>query len=156
MKPILKVNDLTVSVENRVLIKHLKFQILPGTLTCITGENGVGKSTLVKTLLKAHHTPAVEFLIPRSSVSIVPQFRNVSPDYPLTVSNFVSLGFQRHWRPWLTRNEKEHLKQILKQCNLIKIANEPLGEASGGEQQRVYLAQALVTKYHWLCGFYFS
>lgn len=146
MKPVLVVNHLNIKVEDRTLIKNLSFRILPSTLTCITGENGVGKTTLMKTLLRNYSKTGsrVQFMIPYKKVQYVPQFRNVDTEFPLTVKDFVSLSLQNSWLPWLNRREKEALRRTLQMTKLTRLASEPLGEASGGEQQRVFLAQALV------------
>ncbi|URL60491.1 ATP-binding cassette domain-containing protein [uncultured bacterium] len=147
MKPILIVNHLNVKVGDRTLIRDLSFKIIPGTLTCITGGNGVGKTTLMKTLLRNYSRTGkhVRFTVPRHKVQYIPQFRNIDTEFPLTVKDFVSLSLQDTWLPWLTRREHKALKQTLQLTHLTKLANEPLGEASGGEQQRAFLAQALVT-----------
>ncbi|XIF20612.1 MAG: ATP-binding cassette domain-containing protein [Acetilactobacillus jinshanensis] len=147
MKPVLIVNHLNVRVEDRTLIIDLSFKIMPKTLTCVTGENGVGKTTLMKTLLRnySRHSQQVRFTIPRQRVQYVPQFRNVDSEFPLTIRDFVSLSLQNSWLPWLSIRERDRLNQVLRLTRLTKLANEPLGEASGGEQQRAFLAQALVT-----------
>ena len=147
MTSVLMVKHLNVKVENRTLIRDLSFRIQPATLTCVTGENGVGKTTLMKTILHGyrHANPAVDLRIPDRRVQYVPQFRNVDPEFPLTIKNFVSLSLQGSWLPWLNSREKRSLHRVLQATRLLRLANEPLGEASGGEQQRAYLAQALVT-----------
>ena len=146
MRSFLKVDHLNVAVEDRILIRDLSFQIKPGTLTCVTGENGAGKTTLMRTLLRGYHrNPAIHFRIPFQKVQYVPQFRNVDTEFPLEIQDFVGLSLQRYWFPWLTQQEKQRRHQVLAATHLLKIADEPLGEASGGEQQRVFLAQALVT-----------
>ena len=50
MKSILSVHNLDLSIPNRKLFSNLSFEIPQGSLTCITGENGVGKSTFIKEL----------------------------------------------------------------------------------------------------------
>lgn len=147
MKPILIVNHLNVKVEDQILIKDLSFKIPSGTLTCVTGENGVGKTTLMKTLIHRYSRGdrTVRFTIPRQRIQYVPQFRNVDTEFPLTIRDFVSLSLQRSWLPWLNHRERRSLRRTLKMTRLTELANRPLGEASGGEQQRAFLAQALVT-----------
>ncbi|UQS87211.1 ATP-binding cassette domain-containing protein [Nicoliella spurrieriana] len=144
---VLTVQHLDVAVEDRILINDLSFNVYGGALTCVTGENGVGKTTLVKALLKhkRNSTKQVHFLVRPDQVQYVPQFRNVDDDYPLKIKDFVSLSLQNSFLPWLTKSEKDRIENVLKITKLTEIENEPLGRASGGQKQRAYLAQALVT-----------
>ncbi|MEJ6400020.1 metal ABC transporter ATP-binding protein [Nicoliella lavandulae] len=144
---VLTVEHLNVAVEDRTLIKDLSFSVNRGVLTCVTGENGVGKTTLVKALLKCkrHPTKQVHFLVRPDQIQYVPQFRNIDDDYPLKIKDFVSLSLQNSFLPWLTKSEKNRIQKVLEMTNLNEIKNEPLGRASGGQKQRAYLAQALVT-----------
>ncbi|TPR43375.1 ATP-binding cassette domain-containing protein [Apilactobacillus micheneri] len=145
-QPLLSVNNLNVAVQDRTLINNLSFQILPATLTCVTGENGVGKTTMVKAILKNFNkNNTVKATIKRSQFQYVPQFRNIDNDYPLTVKDFISLGLQHSMLPWLSRKEKALVSKVIKMTNLETLAKTPLGNCSGGEQQRVFLAQALVS-----------
>lgn len=145
-QPLLSVNNLNVAVQDRTLINNLSFQILPATLTCVTGENGVGKTTMVKAILKNFNkNNTVKATIKRSQFQYVPQFRNIDNDYPLTVKDFISLGLQHSMLPWLSKKEKALVSKVIKMTNLETLAKTPLGNCSGGEQQRVFLAQALVS-----------
>ncbi|UQS84759.1 ATP-binding cassette domain-containing protein [Apilactobacillus apisilvae] len=145
-QPLLSINNLNVAVKERNLIHNLSFEIYPQTLTCITGENGVGKTTMVKAILKNFNkNDSVRATIKRSQLQYVPQFRNIDNDYPLTVRDFIGLGLQKSIRPWLSKKEKQVIQKIIKMTNLQELAKTPLGKCSGGEQQRVFLAQALVS-----------
>ena len=72
----------------------------------------------------------------------VPQFRNIEADYPLSIRAFVSLN-----TPLIkTKKIKERVTSELKETHLLSIQNTRMGEASGGQKQRAYLAQALLDK----------
>ncbi|GAA6112588.1 MAG: ATP-binding cassette domain-containing protein [Apilactobacillus sp.] len=144
---LLSISHLDVNLKDRSLIHDLSFDILPSTLTCITGENGVGKTTLIKTILKQFNkNEHVKAQIKRSEMQYIPQLRQIDDDYPLTVFDFIGLGLQKSWLPWLTKREKQQVQRVIEMTNLSDLANTPLGSCSGGEQQRVYLAQALVSQ----------
>ncbi|GAA6114262.1 metal ABC transporter ATP-binding protein [Apilactobacillus apinorum] len=144
---LLSVSHLDVNLKDRSLIHDLSFDILPATLTCITGENGVGKTTLIKTILKQFNkNEHVKAQIKRSEMQYIPQLRQIDDDYPLTVFDFIGLGLQKSWLPWLRKKEKQKVQRVIEMTNLSALANTPLGSCSGGEQQRVYLAQALVSQ----------
>ena len=146
MDSILTVTNLDLDIPKRRLFNHLSFELPAHKLTCITGENGVGKTTLVKHLLDdlaRKNQNHVSFQITREQVQYVPQLRNIDDEYPLSIYDFVALGFKKRILPWNSPNMKATLNQILAETNLTKIKYQPLGRASGGEKQRAYLAQAL-------------
>lgn len=147
---ILEAHDLWEDFSEKRVLDNLSFKLKRGIFLSVVGENGVGKTTLIKIILgqlkPTHGT--VTFFPSRNAVKIgyVPQFRNIDDEYPLSVKNFVGLNFSGYKLPWLSRQEKAQLEQILQQTDLLKIENEPLGKTSGGEKQRAYLAQALVNR----------
>ena len=146
MDSILTVTNLDLDIPKRRLFNHLSFELPAHKLTCITGENGVGKTTLVKHLLDdlaRKNQNHVSFQITREQVQYVPQLRNIDDEYPLSIYDFVALGFKKRILPWNSPKMKATLNQILAETNLTKIKYQPLGRASGGEKQRAYLAQAL-------------
>ena len=146
MDSILTVTNLDLDIPKRRLFNHLSFELPAHKLTCITGENGVGKTTLVKHLLDdlaRKNQNHVSFQITREQVQYVPQLRNIDDEYPLSIYDFVALGFKKRILPWNSPKMKATLNQILAETNLTKIKHQPLGRASGGEKQRAYLAQAL-------------
>ncbi|WP_369351690.1 metal ABC transporter ATP-binding protein [Ligilactobacillus agilis] len=146
MDSILTVTNLDLDIPKRRLFNHLSFELPAHKLTCITGENGVGKTTLVKHLLDdlaRKNQNHVSFQITREQVQYVPQLRNIDDEYPLSIYDFVALGFKKRILPWNSPKMKATLNQVLAETNLTKIKYQPLGRASGGEKQRAYLAQAL-------------
>lgn len=146
MQSILKVENLNIQIPGRTLFQNLNFVIPRNELTCITGENGVGKSTLVKHLLqdlKQGSQVHAQFAIPYDKVEYVPQLRNIDDEYPLDIHDFVALGFKHRILPWNSKTMKHQLNEILNETKLTQIQTHPLGKASGGEKQRAYLAQAL-------------
>lgn len=137
--------DVTLAYADNVVINDLNFNLHRGDFMIVVGENGVGKTTLVRALLGQ--------LSPRSGkinkqkglrIGYVPQFRNLDAEYPLSIRDFVALNLPVNRFPWLSRHEKKILDDILMKTNLKPIENRLLGSASGGEKQRAYLAQALI------------
>ncbi|PIO82219.1 ABC transporter ATP-binding protein [Loigolactobacillus backii] len=146
--PILRVNNLKVTFPNNRVFENLNFSLHKGEFLSVVGENGVGKTTLIRTILQQLKPAAgnVQFFPNRKAVTFgyVPQFRNIDEEYPLSIRDFISLNLSGIKLPWLSRKERQQVDQIIAQTNLQKIQNRPLGMASGGEKQKAYLAQALV------------
>lgn len=145
MDSILEVKNLNLDIPQRRLFSNLSFDIPKGKLTCITGENGVGKTTLTKYILRhLKKDPAhISLAIDPSRIQYIPQLRSIDNDYPLSIKDFVNLGFKHRILPWNSRQMNQTRAKVLEDTNLKKIAHQSLGTASGGEKQRAYLAQAL-------------
>ena len=146
--PILKLEHLGVTFPNHPVFSDLNLTIRQGEFWSIVGKNGVGKTTLMRTVLHQLRPThgQVAYLPAANDVKIgyVPQFRNIDADYPLTMRDFVGLNLTGWKWPWLSRKEREKVQTILQRTGLEAIANRPIGQASGGEKQKAYLAQALV------------
>ncbi|KRN01303.1 ABC-type Mn Zn transport system, ATPase component [Levilactobacillus senmaizukei DSM 21775 = NBRC 103853] len=146
--PILKLDNLGVTFPNHPVFKDLNLTINHGDFLSIVGKNGVGKTTLMRTILHQLRPThgQVTYLPDPNHVKIgyVPQFRNIDADYPLTIEDFVGLNLTGWKWPWLSRTERQAVREILKETGLEAIAKRPIGQASGGERQKAYLAQALV------------
>lgn len=148
------VKNFTAAFGDRVILKDVSFKIDEHRFTVIVGENGTGKTTLIKALIQefigqkhpGHENKKQKGTIEVNSKSLahVPQFRDLGDDYPLTIRSFIALGLKSGLRPWLNTHEKSAIDQALKQVDLADLADLRLSDASGGQKQRAYIAQALV------------
>lgn len=139
------VKDLTVAYGDHRVIDNLSFDVKQGDFLVVIGDNGVGKTTLVRALLGFIKPKSGEISIdPQIRIGYVPQFRNIDREYPLSIRDFISLNVPHSLLPWLTKGERERVSRIIKETDLREIEQRPLGLASGGEKQRAYLAQALL------------
>lgn len=142
---LISVDDLSLAYGEHTVVENLSFEINQGDFLVMVGENGAGKTTVVRSLLGELKPREGE--ISRADhlkIGYVPQFRNLPTNYPLAVRDFVALNLTQSHLPWLKKTEHNRLNRIIRETNLTKIADRPLGLASGGEKQRAYLAQALV------------
>lgn len=142
---VVSVEDLNVAYGNHQVISDLSFTVNEGDFMVVIGENGVGKTTLVRTLLGLIKPHSGEIDVPASNlIGYVPQFRNIDEEYPLSIRDFVSLNVKKTGFPWLSKKERAKVDRMIRMTDLTVIADRPLGLASGGEKQRAYLAQALL------------
>jgi zinc/manganese transport system ATP-binding protein len=153
--PVLEVDDIGVSLSGRQVLDHVSFDVRGGEFTGLIGSNGVGKTTLLRTILGLQRPDAGRILVsgtplsPRSrSLGYVPQKIVVDPDVPMRARDFVALGLDAH-RYGLTRRsarQRELVEQILHDVDAQRFADNRLGGLSGGEQQRVFIAHALISQ----------
>lgn len=142
---VVSVEDLNVAYGNHQVISDLSFTVNEGDFMVVIGENGVGKTTLVRALLGLIKPHSGEIDVPASNlIGYVPQFRNIDEEYPLSIRDFVSLNVKKTGFPWLSKKERAKVDWMIRMTDLTAIADRPLGLASGGEKQRAYLAQALL------------
>jgi zinc transport system ATP-binding protein len=130
---ILKVSNLTVKLQNQLIIENLSFQVKKGITLAIFGPNGAGKTTLVKALLSlVPYEGKIEWE-EKVKIGYVPQNIAVS-DIPISVKEFLSV---------------KSCPNIENYLNLVKltdysILNKNLGLLSGGELRRILIAWALI------------
>ncbi|EAV38942.1 ABC transporter ATP-binding protein [Oenococcus oeni] len=145
----IEAKNISVSFSQHEIFSNLSFKIFDDDFFCLIGKNGIGKTTLVKTILGQLHKTNGEIIFSKkfkSSLSFgyVPQFRNIDQDYPLSIRNFVSLRLFQPLVPWFSKKEKDIVDTALKRVGIFDIASRKLGSASGGEKQKAYLAQAIL------------
>lgn len=139
----------TLGYENIPLVQNLNFSVNAGDYLCIVGENGTGKSTLMRTLL--HLQPPMagsittgDGLLP-TEIGYLPQQTVVQRDFPASVAEIVLSGCQgrRGLRPFYTKDDKRLAAESMAKMGITDLARRCYRELSGGQQQRVLLARAL-------------
>lgn len=141
MSKALQVVDLSMKFDDQEIFKKLNFSLETGSMTALLGPNGAGKTTLVRTLMGMLSPSHGYFeLADNVKVGYVPQFRNMDPEYPLSIKSFIELNTPF----WKSQKVKDQVNHILQETHLKGLADIRMGEASGGQKQRAYLAQALL------------
>ncbi len=141
--------NLSIGYNGVALHSDINFTIPCGSYVCIVGENGVGKSTLVKTILGLL-APVQGGIhmgegICARDVGYLPQQTQAQRDFPASVYEVVLSGCLNKvgLRPFYNKSEKQLAKDMLKKLNILELHNTSYSELSGGQQQRVLLARAL-------------
>lgn len=145
----ISVCDVTLSYDNLTVAEHISFDIEFGDYVCIVGENGTGKSTLLKTLVGIHQPKRGHILfdcdIKNGEIGYLPQQTAVSNDFPASVEEIVRSGclgaLGKH--PFFTAQEKKKADKNLELLGISDLRRKSFRELSGGQRQRVLLAKAL-------------
>ncbi|GAA0929525.1 metal ABC transporter ATP-binding protein [Pseudonocardia zijingensis] len=152
--PAVSLRGASVSFGERTLWEGLDLDVPPGEFVAVLGPNGSGKTTLVRVLLGLLPLTAGEVRIsgrpPRRgspSIGYVPQQKALDPDLPLRGRDLVGLGLDGHRFGIGFRGRRERRERVdaaLAAVGGTAYADAPVGRLSGGEQQRLRVAQALV------------
>lgn len=131
------------------LVRDLSFTIHAGDYLYILGENGTGKSTLMRTILGLLPPLEGSVVLGRgvlpAEIGYLPQQTQAQRDFPATVWEVALSGCQGRCglRPFYTRAEKDLARQSLRRMDMARLSGRCYRELSGGQQQRVLLARAL-------------
>ena len=141
--------NVSLGYEGVTVIKDINFKLENKDYLCIVGENGTGKSTLIKALLNlikpmdGKITTSDE--LKRNEIGYLPQQTDVQKDFPASVSEVVLSGRINRLgiKPFFSKADKKEARKNMELMGIWDIRNKCYNELSGGQQQRVLLARAL-------------
>ena len=145
---ILKCENLSFAYDGVKVFEDLSFTVNEGDIVCIVGENGVGKSTLVKGILglKKPSEGTITFADGvRSRVGYLPQQVQTQDDFPASVYEVVLSGrlSALKKRFFYSKEDKKTACECLEKLGMLHLKNKNCGMLSGGQKQRMLLARAL-------------
>ena len=152
---VLQVDGVGVRLSGREILQDVSFAVGAGEFTGLIGSNGAGKTTLLRVILGLQQPTAGQVLVggrPRSrrnrSIGYVPQKFLLDPDAPLRARDLVGLGLdgQRLGFAMPSRTRTALIEEMLGAVDATNFADARVGDLSGGEQQRVLIAHALVSR----------
>ncbi len=156
---ILQTKDLSIGYQTKkgklVLTNNLNLSLIEGELVCLMGKNGIGKSTLLRTLTKVQDELSGKILIKNKvlqhykpeelakTISVVLTER--IPQNNLTVYELIALGRQPYtnWIGTLSKADKAQINFAIKQTGLEDLIDKRCDELSDGQMQRVMICRAL-------------
>ena len=151
--PIVELDEAGVELGGRPVWSGLTLSVAPGEFLAVLGPNGAGKSTLLKTLLGLVPVAAGRVRVAgrrpgvgSQDVGYLPQRRSFDPGLPVRGIDVVRLGLDGdRWGIPLRRTGpvRDRLEQLLDLVGATDLAERRIGQLSGGEQQRLLIAQAL-------------
>ena len=152
------VNDISVIYKNgHNAIKNISFDIPRGSITALVGINGSGKSTLFKAIMG--FVPCcrgsvsimglpVKKALKQNIIAYVPQNEDVDWNFPVLVSDVVMMGRFGHMNLLRIAKAQDHqaVDQALARVNMQDFKTRQIGELSGGQRKRIFLARALAQR----------
>lgn len=151
----LSVNDITVTYRNgHTALTDTTFEIPTGTIAALVGMNGSGKSTVFKAIMgfvplakgrvEIFGEPAGRAL-KQNIVAYVPQSEDIDWNFPILVEDVVMMGRYGHMGMFRIPRKTDYalVTQALERVGMIDFRKRQIGELSGGQKKRVFLARAL-------------
>ena len=152
-REVLSVQEVSVRLGGRTVLDRVSFSVDEGEFTGLIGSNGAGKTTLFRVILGLQARSSGQLRVPsrrggRGGVGYVPQKFLLDPDMPLRGRDLVGLGLDgsRLGLPLPSRARREQVEQMLDAVDAGGFADGRVGELSGGEQQRILIAHALISR----------
>jgi zinc/manganese transport system ATP-binding protein len=152
---VLDLDGISVALSGRPILDNVSFTLEAGQFTGLIGPNGAGKTTLLRVILGLQRPSAGSVAVlgrPRSrrgsSIGYVPQKIVLDPDMPMRARDLVALGVDGHrfGIPLPAKERNKAVREILHAVDADSFADARVGHLSGGEQQRVMIAHALVSR----------
>lgn len=152
----IRLANVTAGYEKNVVFSDLSMEIACGQFVGIVGPTACGKTTLLKTILGVHPVISgtvhlhnhIAGQIKPGTVGYVPQLGSVDWTFPVTVEEVIMMGLYTNGRiwPWISKSERKSIHAIADQLGVYGSLHQHIVDISGGQQQRTFLARALVSR----------
>lgn len=153
---LIKVNINKINISNSFKLSNINFEILENSICSFVGNNGAGKSSLLNLIVKNHKVPNNNIWINDEDlnnisykklslrIAFIPQINSIYEE--LLVYDFVAMGRIPHTNTFgiLKKEDKKIIDEVFDLLKIEKFKNNYFGSLSGGERQKVIIANALV------------
>ncbi|MHB8346955.1 MAG: metal ABC transporter ATP-binding protein [Acidiferrobacterales bacterium] len=155
----IEMREVSLALGGRSILTDISLDIAMGEFVGVLGPNGSGKTTLMRAILGlvppgrgSIHVLGYPATRGNPAIGYMPQVRHLATDLRLSGRDFVASTFNGHrfGLPLQGRSARTDIDHALELVGASGLARRPLGEISGGERQRLLLAQALIGKPHLL------
>src|ERR1700690_1087487 len=154
-QPVVLLEHVSVRLGRQSVLQEISLSVNPGEFIVILGPNGAGKTTFFKLLLGLVRPDAGLIRVlgqtPHrglQAIGYAPQHRTLDTELALRARDLVGFGLDGHrWGIGLpSRKRQEKIDRALKDMDALDLADAPIGQLSGGEQQRLLIAQAMLAE----------
>jgi len=155
---IVEVNNLNFKFGKNLILSGISMSISKGDFLGIIGPNGSGKTTLVKVLLGIYASGSgavkmfgkdVKSFSDWKKIGYIPQkATNIDQNFPATVREIVSMGLisRKKIPRIMDKKDSQDIMDALKLVGMEKFIDRQIGQLSGGQQQKVFIAKAMISK----------
>lgn len=152
--PMIRLSGVSAGYDRRrPVLRDIDLVLCRGDFMAITGPNGGGKTTLLRTLLRllppvsgeVSYFDAAGTPTRNLHIGYLPQKSEIDTHFPILVEDVVLSGLYRGLRPRITADDRRRLDEILATVGATHFRRHPIGELSGGQLQRTLLGRALIS-----------
>lgn len=153
MNELIDIYQLTVSYGQVLALENASMKVYENDFIGIIGPNGGGKTTLLKAMLglvepsSGSISFSPEIIAKGSQLGYLPQVNKYDGRFPISVLEVVLSGYmtRNNWFNFKSSENKEKAIKVLQDLGIENLSSKPIGELSGGQVQKVFLARALVS-----------
>lgn len=146
---LIEISNLTASYNSHVAVEKVSLNIKEKEVVCLVGENGSGKSTVIKSILglHKHDKGTIRIKAELGEVSYLEQLNMKELEFPATAKEIIMTGMQKKGSSFFyTKEDNKAFEEICSLLHIKNITHKRIGDLSGGQRQRVMIARAMINK----------